>query len=60
MFQRRAKGSELLEQVFQYLELSERDYFGLLFPQKPGDVVVRVYSTALSPRINQTFPISYF
>ncbi|KAH8345782.1 hypothetical protein KR067_004321 [Drosophila pandora] len=37
--ERRAKGSELLEQVFQYLELSERDYFGLLFPQKPGDVV---------------------
>jgi len=29
-----------LDQVFQYLELSERDYFGLLFPQKPGDVVV--------------------
>ncbi|SPP84815.1 tyrosine-protein phosphatase non-receptor type 4 [Drosophila guanche] len=37
--EKRAKGSELLEQVFQYLELSERDYFGLLFPQKPGDVV---------------------
>ncbi|XP_034659159.1 tyrosine-protein phosphatase non-receptor type 4 [Drosophila subobscura] len=37
--EKRAKGSELLDQVFQYLELSERDYFGLLFPQKPGDVV---------------------
>lgn len=37
--EKRAKGSELLDQVFQFLELSERDYFGLLFPQKPGDVV---------------------
>ncbi|EDW05133.1 GH23465 [Drosophila grimshawi] len=37
--EKRAKGSELLDQVFHYLELSERDYFGLLFPQKPGDVV---------------------
>ncbi|XP_004519043.1 tyrosine-protein phosphatase non-receptor type 4 [Ceratitis capitata] len=37
--EKRAKGSELLNQVFQFLELSERDYFGLLFPQKPGDVV---------------------
>lgn len=36
---KRAKGSELLDQVFQFLELSEKDYFGLLFPQKPGDVV---------------------
>lgn len=37
--EKRAKGAELLDQVFQFLELSERDYFGLLFPQKPGDVV---------------------
>ncbi|XP_036337770.1 tyrosine-protein phosphatase non-receptor type 4 isoform X1 [Rhagoletis pomonella] len=37
--EKRAKGSELLDQVFHFLELSERDYFGLLFPQKPGDVV---------------------
>ncbi|XP_054735709.1 tyrosine-protein phosphatase non-receptor type 4 isoform X2 [Anastrepha obliqua] len=37
--EKRAKGSELLDHVFQFLELSERDYFGLLFPQKPGDVV---------------------
>lgn len=37
--EKRAKGAELLDQVFQYLELTERDYFGLLFPQKPGDVV---------------------
>ncbi|KAH8297751.1 hypothetical protein KR054_008585 [Drosophila jambulina] len=38
--EKRAKGAELLDQVFQYLELSERDYFGLLFPEKPDDVVV--------------------
>ncbi|XP_037939392.1 tyrosine-protein phosphatase non-receptor type 4 isoform X2 [Teleopsis dalmanni] len=37
--EKRAKGSEILNQVFQFLELSEKDYFGLLFPQKPGDVV---------------------
>lgn len=37
--EKRAKGCELLEQVFQFLELSEKDYFGLMFPQKPGDVV---------------------
>ncbi|XP_055382122.1 tyrosine-protein phosphatase non-receptor type 4 isoform X2 [Condylostylus longicornis] len=37
--EKRAKGSEILDQVFQFLELSERDYFGLLFPQKPGEVV---------------------
>ncbi|XP_049290240.1 tyrosine-protein phosphatase non-receptor type 4 isoform X2 [Anopheles funestus] len=29
---KRAKGAELLEQVFQHVELSERDYFGLQFP----------------------------
>uniref|UniRef100_A0AAG5DH01 protein-tyrosine-phosphatase n=1 Tax=Anopheles atroparvus TaxID=41427 RepID=A0AAG5DH01_ANOAO len=33
---KRAKGAELLEQVFQHVELSERDYFGLQFPC-PGD-----------------------
>ncbi|XP_037818072.1 tyrosine-protein phosphatase non-receptor type 4 isoform X1 [Lucilia sericata] len=37
--EKRAKGGDLLEQVYQFLELSERDYFGLLFPTKPGDVV---------------------
>ncbi|KAI9587791.1 tyrosine-protein phosphatase non-receptor type 4 isoform X1 [Glossina fuscipes] len=37
--EKRAKGVDLLEQVYQFLELSERDYFGLLFPSKPGDVV---------------------
>lgn len=41
MFQKRSKGGDLLEEVYQFLELSERDYFGLLFPSKPGDVVVR-------------------
>ncbi|XP_035910258.1 tyrosine-protein phosphatase non-receptor type 4 [Anopheles stephensi] len=29
---KRAKGAELLDQVFQHVELSERDYFGLQFP----------------------------
>uniref|UniRef100_A0A182NK51 protein-tyrosine-phosphatase n=1 Tax=Anopheles dirus TaxID=7168 RepID=A0A182NK51_9DIPT len=33
---KRAKGAELLEQVFQHVELSERDYFGLQFPS-PDD-----------------------
>lgn len=36
---KRSKGTELLDQVFQYLELTEKDYFGLLFQQKPVDVV---------------------
>lgn len=37
--EKRAKGSDILDEVFHNLELTERDYFGLLFPQKPGDVV---------------------
>lgn len=38
--QKRAKGSALIDQVFQHLELSEKDYFGLQFVQQPGDVIV--------------------
>lgn len=38
--QKKAKGSDLLDQVFQHVELSEKDYFGLQFVQQPGDVVV--------------------
>uniref|UniRef100_A0A182KA26 protein-tyrosine-phosphatase n=1 Tax=Anopheles christyi TaxID=43041 RepID=A0A182KA26_9DIPT len=34
---KRAKGAELLDQVFQHVELSERDYFGLQFPS-PEDL----------------------
>ncbi|KAF7266559.1 tyrosine-protein phosphatase non-receptor type 4-like [Rhynchophorus ferrugineus] len=30
--EKRAKGIELLEQVYQYLELVEKDYFGLQYP----------------------------
>lgn len=37
---KRGKGAELLEQVFQHLELTERDYFGLEFVHKQDDVVV--------------------
>lgn len=37
---KRAKGSEVLENVFQHLDLSERDYFGLQFIQQASDVVV--------------------
>lgn len=40
--QKRAKGSELLDQVFHHVELSEKDYFGLQFVQQPGDVVVNI------------------
>lgn len=29
-----------MEQIFQHVELSEKDYFGLQFVQQPGDVVV--------------------
>lgn len=36
---KRAKGGDLLEEVFSYLELSERDYFGLQFTQSK-DVTV--------------------
>lgn len=32
--EKKAKGSDLLELVFQHLELSERDYFGLQFQSK--------------------------
>lgn len=32
--EKKAKGHELLEQVFRHLELSERDYFGLQFQPK--------------------------
>lgn len=31
--QKKAKGSHLLEQVFQHLELVEKDYFGLQFTE---------------------------
>ncbi|XP_035787382.1 tyrosine-protein phosphatase non-receptor type 4-like [Anopheles albimanus] len=42
---KRAKGAELLELVYQHVELSERDYFGLQFPSAgdcdlPGAVSV--------------------
>lgn len=37
---KRSKGSELLDEVFQHLELQERDYFGLQFVQQPRDGVV--------------------
>lgn len=39
--QKRAKGGDLLNQVFEHLELYEKDYFGLQYIQQPGDVVVR-------------------
>lgn len=39
-FQKRAKGSALINQVFKHVELSEKDYFGLQFMQQPGDVIV--------------------
>jgi hypothetical protein len=29
VIQKKAKGCELLENVFEFLEISERDYFGL-------------------------------
>lgn len=32
--EKKAKGADLLEQVFRHLELSERDYFGLQFQPK--------------------------
>lgn len=32
-FQKKAKGSVLLELVFQHLELVEKDYFGLQFTE---------------------------
>ncbi|XP_058830925.1 tyrosine-protein phosphatase non-receptor type 4 [Topomyia yanbarensis] len=34
--EKKAKGADLLEQVFQHLELTERDYFGLQFQSKCG------------------------
>lgn len=39
---KRAKGSQLLDDVFQHLELQERDYFGLQFVQQPRDGVVSI------------------
>lgn len=38
---KRAKGNDLLELVFDYLDLQERDYFGLQFVQSK-DVMVRI------------------
>lgn len=38
--EKRSKGSELLELVFQHMELTERDYFGLHFAHQPSEVVV--------------------
>lgn len=40
--EKRSKGSELLDLVFQHLELSERDYFGLQFKKSAADVIVSV------------------
>ncbi|XP_037034336.1 tyrosine-protein phosphatase non-receptor type 4-like isoform X2 [Bradysia coprophila] len=37
--EKRAKGGDLLGQVFDHLELFEKDYFGLQYIQQPGDVV---------------------
>ncbi|XP_053682953.1 tyrosine-protein phosphatase non-receptor type 4 [Sabethes cyaneus] len=34
--EKKAKGADLLEQVFRHLELTERDYFGLQFQPKCG------------------------
>lgn len=36
--QKKAKGCELLDHVFQHLELTERDYFGLKFCQNESEV----------------------
>jgi tyrosine-protein phosphatase non-receptor type 4 len=41
--QKKAKGSELLDQVFQQLELTERYYFGLKF-LRSSDVVVSLHT----------------
>lgn len=41
--QKRAKGQELLDRVFEHLELVEKDYFGLQFadvPQADGEDMV--------------------
>lgn len=37
---KKGKGKDILDQVFDFLDLRERDYFGLQFPHKPGEVVV--------------------
>lgn len=39
---KRGKGGDLLELVFDHLDLQERDYFGLQFVQSK-DVVVRIF-----------------
>lgn len=40
--QKSAKGSTLLDQVFEHVELSEKDYFGLQFVRQPDDVIVSI------------------
>lgn len=37
---KKGKGKDILDLVFDFLDLRERDYFGLQFPHKPGEVVV--------------------
>lgn len=52
---KRSKGSELLDGVFQHLDLQERDYFGLQFIAQPRDGVV-----SLNLIIYTIMTINYF
>jgi hypothetical protein len=58
--QKKAKGSELLDKVFQHLELTERDYFGLKFCQNESEVSHRrgknYYLIVQSPNISSLTP----
>lgn len=44
--EKKAKGNQLLDLVFNFLELSERDYFGLQFCYSP-DVVVNIFAVSI-------------
>lgn len=56
--QKKAKGSELLDKVFQHLELTESDYFGLKFCQNESEVSHRGIrgKTFISLFNHETFP----
>ena len=46
VFQRNAKGQSLLDRVFEYLELIEKDFFGLQFLDNSPETNVMVRSVA--------------
>lgn len=49
--EKRAKGAVLLEQVYQHLELVEKDYFGLQYSDEGGSINIRSSEWMVSTNI---------